>query len=182
METGPCHFVAAVARQLALGALCIACAPLGAAVLYKSVDPNGVVQFSDTPPEKTTRDVKVLQIPDGSAAAPRPLVADAQAPLSEEKLRGMDAAVQRASAQVDLAEHALAMARRPVWSPPDPNKITTERMTRADVERIEFYKQELKVARLALCELLQEKRKSAVREEMTASAGAPIYGPVILRQ
>jgi hypothetical protein len=55
-------------------------------------------------------------------------------------------------------------------------------MSRADVERIEFYKQGVKIARLALCELLQDKRRSAVREEMTASAGAPIYGPVTLRQ
>jgi hypothetical protein len=172
-------------RQLALlVCLCAACAPLGAAVLYKSVDSNGVIQFSDIPPAKNTPDVQRLQIPDGSSSAPRALVAQAQpqAPTSEEKLREMDAAVQRASAQVDLAEHALALARRAVWSEPAPGKLTATRMTRADIERIEFYKHDVKVARLALCELLQDKRRSAVREEMTASAGAPIYGPVTLRQ
>ena len=168
-------------RLAALTALCISCGPIGAAVLYKSVDPNGTIVFSDLPPEKN-RDVLKLQIPDGSAAPPRPLIAQAQVPTNEEKLRAMDAAVQQASAQVDLAERALAVARRPVWSEPEPGKLTTVRMTRADIERIEFYKQGVKIARLQLCELLQEKRRAAVREEMTASAGAPIYGPTTMRQ
>jgi len=168
-------------RLAVLATLCLACGPLGAAVLYKSVDPNGVILFSDTPPEKA-RDVAKLQIPDGAAGPARPLLAQAQAPTNEERLREMDTAVQRASAQVDLAEHSLAIARRSVWKEPEVGKLTAARMTRADVERIEFYKQGVKVARLALCELLQEKRRAAVREEMTASAGAPIYGPTTLRQ
>ena len=159
--------------------LCAACVPLGAAVLYRSVDPNGTIVFSDLPPENAVRDVKRLQIP-GSSSPPMPVLA--QGPTNEEKIREMDAAVQGASAQVDLAEHALALARRSVWSEPEPGKLTAVRMTRADVERIEFYKQGVKIARLALCELLQEKRRSTVREEMTASAGAPIYGPLTLRQ
>ena len=168
-------------RLAALTALCVSCGPIGAAVLYKSVDPNGTIVFSDLPPDKT-RDVQKLQVPDGSAGPPRALPAPAQVPTSEEKLREMDAAVQRASAQVDMAEHALAAARRSVWSQPEPGKLTATRMTRADIDRIEFYQQGVKIARLALCELLQEKRRSAVREEMTASAGAPIYGPMTMRQ
>jgi hypothetical protein len=79
-------------------------------------------------------------------------------------------------------EHVLAVARRSVWSEPEPGKLAATRMRRADIDRIEFYKQGVRIARLQLCELLQEKRRSAVREEMTASAGAPIYGPVTLRQ
>jgi hypothetical protein len=168
-------------RLAVLTALCVTCGPIGAAVLYKSVDSNGTIVFSDLPPDKT-REVQKLQIPDGSAAPPRALIAQAQGPTSEEKLREMDAAVQRASAQVDMAEHALAEARRSVWSEPAPGKLTTARMTHADIDRIELYKKDVKIARLALCELLQEKRRSAVREEMTASAGAPIYGTLTLRQ
>jgi hypothetical protein len=166
-------------RLAAFTALCLTCGPTGASVLYKSVDSNGTIVFSDLPP-KDTRDVQKLQLPDGSSGPPRALLAQAQAPTSEEKLREMDAAVQRASAQVDVAEHALAVARRSVWSEPEPGKLTTARMTHADSDRIEFAKQGVKIARLALCELLQEKRRSAVREEMTASAGAPIYGPVTM--
>ncbi len=161
--------------------LCAACGPLGAAVLYKSVDPNGTIQFSDLPPPANAAgDVKKLRIPDGTSSPPMAVLA--QRPANEVAIREGDAAIQRASAQVDLAEHALALARRSVWSDPEPGKFTPVRMRRADVDRIEFYKQEVKVARLALCELLQERRRSAVREEMTASAGAPIYGPLTLRQ
>jgi hypothetical protein len=169
-----------VSRFATLTLLCAACGPLGAAVLYKSVDPNGTIQFSDLPPANAAGEVKRLQIPDGSSSPPMPLLA--QGPADEVAIRERDAAIQRAGAQVDLAEHALALARRSVWSEPEPGKLTAVHMTRADVERIEFYKQGVKVARLALCELLQERRKSAVREEMTASAGAPIYGPITLRR
>lgn len=154
---------------------CLACIPAGAAILYKSVGPNGVVQFSDLPPERG-RPVQELQIGDGGTSPPTPYTAPA--PLSEEKIRTMDAAVQRASDQVDMAERALAMARRPVWSEPDPGKLTTARMTRSDIERIEFCKRNVVVARQMLLEVLQQKRYAAVREtQMTASAGAPIYGP-----
>lgn len=155
---------------------CCACIPAGAAILYKSVGPNGVVQFSDLPPERG-RPVQELQIGDGGSSPPTPHVAPPPL-LNEEKLRAMDAAVQRANDQVDMAERALAMARRPVWSEPEPGKLTTARMTRADVERIEFCKRNVVVARQMLLEVLQQKRYAAAREpEMTASAGAPIYGP-----
>ena len=169
-----------VLRLATFTLLCAACGPLGAAVLYKSVDSNGTIQFSDLPPASAAGDVKRLQIPDGSSSPPMPVLA--QGPANEVTIRERDAAIQRASAQVDLAEHALALARRSVWSEPEPGKLTAVRMTRADVDRIEFYKQGVKVARLALCELLQERRRSAVHEEMTASAGTPIYGPLTLRQ
>jgi hypothetical protein len=167
-------------RIAVLTSICAACGPLGAAVLYKSVDSNGTIQFSDLPPANAAGEVKKLQIPGGSSSPPMPMLA--QGPADEAKIREMDAAVQNASAQVDLAEHALALARRPMWSEPEPGKLTAVRMTLADAERIEFYKQSVKIARLTLCELLQVKRSSAVREEMTASAGDPIYGPLTLRR
>ena len=169
-------------RLTSVALLFVACAPAFAAVLYKSVSPDGVIQFSDMPPEKG-RPVQQLQIPDGSYSPPMPLIAQgpANGPTSEEKLREMDASVQRANAQVDLAEHALAVARRPVWTQPEPGKLTAPRMTRADVERIEFYKRNVIVARQTLLEVLSQKRRSAVPEEMTASVGAPIYGVLTYR-
>jgi hypothetical protein len=92
-------------------------------------------------------------------------------------LGASDAAVQRAISLVDLAERAVALARRPVWSDRDPGKLHTPRMTRADAERIEFYKRELTIARLALCQLLQANRNPGTREDLTASYAAPVSRP-----
>jgi hypothetical protein len=172
----------------ALRALALACGyallalPADAAVLYKSVSPEGVVQFSDLPPEKG-RIIDRINITDSGtpSVAPPGTPGIAMGPaMSEEQLRAADAAVARASAQVDLAEHALAVARRSVWSEPEPTRLTaiTARMTRSDIERIEFYKKNVLVARQTLLEVLQEKRRAAVTQQMTASAGEPIYGPL----
>lgn len=169
--------------RLTCGALLFAtCGAAVPAILYKSVSSSGVIQFSDMPPEKG-RPAQQLQIPDGSSSPPAPVIAQGttNGPTSEEKLREMDATVQRANAQVDVAERAFAVARRPVWTEPEPGKLPAPRMTRADVERIEFYKRSVIVARQTLLEVLQQKRLSAVREEMTASAGAPIYGALTPR-
>ena len=166
----------------AVGAALLA-GPAGAAVLYKSVSPEGVVQFSDLPPEKG-RIVDRIAMPD-AGAPPNPsagLPQIAMGPGREEQLREADAAIARASAQVDLAEHALALARRNVWAEPEPTHLTSTRMTRSDVERIEFYKRSVLAARQTLLEVLQQKRRDALREEMTASAGAPIYGPPTYRR
>jgi hypothetical protein len=135
-----------------------------ASVLYKSVGPNGVVQFSDIPPDKD-RVVERIVISDSGSSTGAPIVANG--PLSEEKMRDMDAAVQRASAQVDLAEHALAVARRPVWTEQD-LRLTAVRMTRADVERVEFYKRDVLAARQVLMEVLAQKRRAAVPDMQTA--------------
>ena len=168
-------------RLLALACGCALLAlPASAAVLYKSVSPEGVVQFSDLPPDKG-RIVDRINMTDSGT----PSVASSGTPggamgpvMTEEQLRAADAAVARASAQVDLAEHALAVARRNVWSEPEPTRLTATRMTRSDVERIEFYKKNVVVARQTLLEVLQEKRRAAVTRQMTASAGEPIYGPL----
>ena len=169
-------------KALARAALLLAGAalamPSAAAVLYKTVDEKGVVMFSDLPPAPGA-DAKRLVVPDASSATPGAIrSADAIAPqtLTEERIRGSDEAVQRASLQVDLAEHALAVARRPLWDPADLMKLEGPRMSRTDQERISYYRKNLKVAQSQLSDLLRTKRR-AEAQTMTAEAGMPIYGP-----
>jgi hypothetical protein len=164
------------ALAVALASLAL---PAGAAVLYKTVDDKGVVMFSDLPPDKGV-DAKRLVLPESPAGAPgalRSADATAVAPISrvEDTYLG-DEAVQRASLQVDLAEHALAVARRPLWEVADPMKLTAVKMSRADQERVDYYQKNLKIAKQQLADLLRSKLRAETRT-MTAEAGAPIYGP-----
>jgi len=145
-------------------------APLHAA-LYKSLSPEGVVTFSDLPPQTGTK-VEIIDLRSTGPASGAPVIASG-APLFEQELRERDAAVARASAEVDLAEHALAMARRSIWSPPDVTKIAAARMTRTDHERVEFYKKGVLAARQNLMQVLGQKRRAAV-QTMTASAETPV--------
>jgi len=167
----------------ALAATCfVACAmaaPAGAAVLYKTIDDKGTVTFSDLPPSDRNTDAKRILVPESSSAVPGGMKSAemlAGAPTAEEKIRAGDEVVQRASLQVDLAEHALAVARRPVWDVADPMKLEGPRMTRADRERIDHYRKDLKIAQQQLTDVLRTKRRSET-QTMTAEAGAPIYGP-----
>jgi hypothetical protein len=153
------------------GALVIAAVlagPAGAAVLYKSVSPQGVIEFSDQPPERSqNRIVEAIRMKDtepGSSNEPT----IASGPSREEQFREADGAVQRANVQVDLAEHALAEARRQVLADGDAMRLKSTRLTRSDIERIEFYKKNVLVARQTLLETLQQRRK-ANTETYTAS-------------
>jgi hypothetical protein len=143
--------------------------PARAAILYKSVDANGVIQFSDQPPERGTQSTLVAQmrIPDTESRTPGAAVVPG--PSSEEQLRGADEALQRANAQVDLAEHALAEARRTAQPPGDPMRLASARPSRPDMERVEFYKKGVLLARQNLMEVLKEKRKADARATYTAS-------------
>ena len=155
-------------RIFAAAILCAAVTSAPAAVLYKSVGTNGTVEFSDLPPEKG-RNVERIRIPDSSspnAGAPTTLAAS---PAREEQLQDADAAVGRANAQLDLAEHALAEARRSVSSGSDPLRMVSARISRADQERVEFYKKDVLLARQALLEVLKEKRKASMPQTYTAS-------------
>jgi hypothetical protein len=163
-------------RALIAAAVCAASFPAGAAVLYKSVDSKGVVTFSDMPPDRGI-DAKAISVPESSSAVPgalRERETIAAAPTRDEHLYAGDQAVQSASAQVDMAEHALAVARRPVWEVADPMKLSGPKLTLADRERIDHYRKNLKVAQNQLADVLRNRRKAEVT--MTAEAGAPIYG------
>lgn len=144
----------------ALAALGAASAP--GATLYKSVGPNGVVQFSDTRPENGEV-VAQMTLPDRNA----PPAATAGAPLQAPQ--DYEAALDKANENLDLAEHALAQARRPVWSEPDVLRIGGPVMTRADRERIAFYEKGVRHARLAVADLMRRKIKAEASVTMTAS-------------
>ena len=156
-------------KSITLCAAVLACAAASAApaaVLYKSVGPNGTVEFSDLAPEKG-RNIELIRIPDSSSSgAP---VSIAAGPSREEQFREADAAVARANAQLDLAEHALAEARRTVASESDSMRMVSTRMSRADQDRLAFYRKDVLLARAQLLEVLKDKRKAAVPQTFTAS-------------
>ncbi len=143
----------------------LACTSAPAAVLYKSVSTTGVVEFSDLPPEQG-RKLEQIRIPDpASVAAATPI---ASGPSREEELR--DAAVARASAKLDVAEHALAQARRSIEEDADSMHMVSMRLSRADHDRLAFYKKDVLLARQELLEVLKEKRKAdAAAPTLTAS-------------
>ena len=158
-------------KSVTLCAALLACAATAspAAVLYKSVGPNGTVEFSDLLPEKGRR-AEQIRIPDSSSpgSTGAPIVA-ASGPTNEERLREADAAVARASAQLDMAEHALAEARRSVDGDYDPMRMVSSRPNRTDQDRLAFYKKDVLIARAQLLDLLKEKRKATPPQTMTAS-------------
>jgi len=138
--------------------------PASAATLYKSIGPNGVIQFSDTPPEKG-QIVAQMALPDRNA----PAGADAGSPV-QTPAQDYDAALDKANQQLDLAEHALAQARRPVWTEPDILHFAGSRLTRGDRERIAFYENGVRHARLAVADLARRKLKAqASSVTLTAS-------------
>jgi hypothetical protein len=68
-----------------------------------------------------------------------------------------DDAVARATSQVDLAEHALALARRGVWSPVEGLRLKGPARTASDEERIEYYKRGVLAARQTLMEVIKQR-------------------------
>lgn len=147
-----------------------AASPAGAGVLYKSVDAKGTVMFSDMPPPDGARIVEQREIgaPRGGSIAADGTPRRAETLASALGSADFDAALERANADVDQAEHELALARRDLWSPRDGLRLTTARKTAADEERVAFYQRNLLAARRALLDLVRE-RRNAVREP-----GAPI--------
>jgi hypothetical protein len=149
-------------RILAAALLCAAATTAPAAVLYKSVSSTGTVEFSDLAPEKG-RNVERIRIADTAPATGAPVAAPT-GPSRDET----DAAVARASAQLDLAEHALAEARKSVSNDFDPmHMVVLTHMSRADQDRLAFYKKDVLLARAQLLEVLKDKRKLEVT--------APVY-------
>ena len=169
-----------IRRAAILATLAAFALPAGATVLYKTVDAKGVVMFSDLPPAPNADAKRIVVAETSNSAVPggvRTAEVIAGAPTAEEKIRMGDEAVQHASLQVDMAEHALAVARRSLWDT-DLLKLDGPKLTRADRERIEHYRKDLKIAQQQLSDLLRQKRKYEAQQTMTADAsGLPIYGP-----
>jgi hypothetical protein len=100
---------------LALALLAATALPAAANMLYKSVDANGTVMFSDTPPPEGTRilEERAMSAPATSYSWSAP-GNNAPATNSLEEaftLIDSDAALAQANARVDMAERALAQAR-----------------------------------------------------------------------
>ncbi len=157
-------------------------------MLYKSIGPNGVIQFSDTPPANgkvvEERSIGMAAAPASTAfAGPsgHALSAALLGPASNPLLAlgdgsADDDALARANAQVDLAEHALALARRAHEGESARMRLADLERTRTDDERIAFYEHDLKLARNNLLEML--KARGAAQASAAAEPGAPILGPL----
>ena len=147
---------------LLLAALAV---PAGANVLYKSVDANGTVTFSDMPPPASSRLVE--QRPMGSPWPGYAAEASALGPtvgLEEAfTLIDYDKALREANERVDLAEHALALARSAHAPTPRPGLNAVGGLPAGDAERIEFHKRDLRNARIALAELLRSRQLASGR-------------------
>ena len=147
-----------------------------AGVLYKSVDANGTVTFSDMPPASgtkvlETRNVTASGFASVAPAAPASSVAGAPEPMVN--LFEMDPAVAKASAQLDQAERELAIARKELWSPREGLRLVQRRMTAADDARVEFFKRNVASARHALMELLRDRRRQMVADAVRPGDGRP---------
>ncbi len=145
-------------RALRSRALAGCAFPAQATVLYKSIGPNGVIQFSDRPPEDGVV-VEERLVPDASSdgqpigVAPdgMPLLAF-ENPLQIGADDGLDRdeALATANRQVDLAEHALALARASTWTRREGLRLRNSRRASTDTARIAFYERNLRTARANL--------------------------------
>jgi len=139
-----------------------ACAlPADATVLYKSIGPNGVVQFSDTPPE--TGVVVEQRIVD-TASDGAPIVGtdglslfgfENPLELAADNGLELDDALAKANEQVNLAEHALALARASAWTRREGLRLQTWHRAQGDAARVAFYERNLETARTHLLALLK---------------------------
>jgi hypothetical protein len=147
-------------RVLAIALSFLAAMPAEAGVLYKSVAADGSVMFSDMPPPSGSRILETRIVNDsGAVQQPRGI---ATAMADAERLFASDEAIARANAQVDQAEHELALARRDTWSPRDGLRISPTKLTPSDEQRIRVYRNAVLAARQALMDLLRERRVAAV--------------------
>ncbi len=108
----------------------------------------------------------------------RPPLSPPGAPLA----RGATARYHRRGAysargrSLDVAEHALAQARRSVWSEPDVLHVSSTHLSRTDRERIDYYEKGVRLARLAVADAARRKLKAdAPMIAMAANTGwAPV--------
>lgn len=139
--------------------------PAGANVLYKSVDEKGTVTFSDMPPPSGSRllEERPLGAPAHSPGYASELSGPTRGLESAFQMLDYDRALREANDRVDLAEHALAQARAAYAATPRPGLNAVGGPPPADVERIEFHKRDLRIARTALAELLRSRQLASGR-------------------
>lgn len=146
----------------------------GATVLYKSISPKGVVEFSDVPP--SDRNVVVEQRSVPSRAAPAVVAGDL--PPRGGNLDGLpyvieDGALTRANAQLDLAEHALAEALRSMGSTLQDMRLKGNAAREASSTRIDFFRRNVQAARENLMNVLKAQATLPAPTPM-ASAVSPL--------
>ena len=146
-------------KTAALLCTAVALALTGAAhanILYKSVSPNGVVMFSDSPPEGAGR-VEVITMAGTSGNAPA--IGASRMPVSRlDELVSSDDALARANARVDQAEAALAQARRGLWSPRDGLQLVSHNGN-SSAREVDSFKRDVLLARQNLLETLQARTR-----------------------
>jgi hypothetical protein len=140
--------------------------PAGANVLYKSVDETGTVTFSDTPPPASSRLVEERSI--NSPSSPGPGYSSeafgATGGLEAAfQMLDYDKALREANERVDMAEHALAQARSNHAPTPRPGLNAVGGIPAADADRIEFHKRDLRMARIALADVLRSRSLASGR-------------------
>ncbi len=160
--TDPRTGAARLARAAAAGVALAWLAPCAsAAILYKSIGPNGVVQFSDVPPEHgVIVEERFVPEPPGIGAA---AADEGQDPLEalENPLQSLaddgasDPALAHANAQVDLAEHALALARGSKAARREGLRLQVAARDPSQEARVRFYERDLAAARANLLEALK---------------------------
>jgi len=151
-------------RSLVLALLAtILCGPAGASVLYKSVDANGTVTFSDSPPADGSRLLEQRTLgalrPEASDAVPNAPAAGLEEAF---QMLDYDKALAQANERVNLAERALAQARAGHATTPRPG-MSNASISIADHERVEFYMRDLRTARQALMDLLRSRQLASGR-------------------
>jgi len=129
-----------------------------AGVLYKSIDRDGHTTFSDMPIDGAV----TMQRIDTSESA-KPAVGAGNAPIYLALAETGDEAIARANARVDMAEHALAIARQSIFGENDPLALSTGRASRADLQRLESYHRDLRAARKDLMRALQTRNALSPR-------------------
>ena len=130
--------------------------PAGAGVLYKSVDRDGRVTFSDVPPDGA---VTVQRI--ASSESAKADVGSDNSPIYLALAEVSNEAVARANAQLDMAEHAYALGRQQHALAHDP--LSLGNPARADRQRLEFLKRDVLEARKTLLRALQQRSVWAPR-------------------
>jgi hypothetical protein len=147
--------------RFSLCALVTACAAASACagVLYKSVDREGRMVFSDTPIEGAV----VTQRIETSDSAKRIVEEGRSAPQYLALVDGLDETVRRANEKLDLAEHALAEARRSITGEGEVLALHSSRPSRESRQQLEFYKKEVLDARKSLLRILQQRAMLATR-------------------
>lgn len=147
--------------------------PAGGSTLYKSVGPDGSLQFSDQPPADGRLIERVEVAESGRLVAPSEVTIGMP---REERDRLVSSTVARANDELNSAEHALALARRAVYSDSIPRGLVTVRPTTPDLDRIALCKTRVAAARQALLRALKT-RQLAQPEILTASLHPPADHP-----